>query len=67
LFSCKPLNGRTQEAIETMLLIVLIVLALLLVGGGFVVHWLFIAAAIVALIWVISFFAGGIGRRGGAL
>jgi hypothetical protein len=50
-----------------MLLIVLLVLALILLGAGFVVHWLFIAAAIVALIWVISFFAGGIGRRGGAL
>ena len=31
------------------------------------IHWLFIAAAIVALIWLISLFAGGIGRRGSAL
>jgi membrane protein implicated in regulation of membrane protease activity len=62
----KPPQRQNQEA-ETMLLIALLVLALLLVGAGFVVHWLFIAAVIVALIWVISFFAGGIGRRGGAL
>ena len=44
-----------------MLLIVLLISALALVAGGFVLHWLFIAAAIVALIWLISFFAGGIG------
>jgi hypothetical protein len=49
-----------------MLLIVLLVLALVFVAGGFVVHWLFVAAAIVALVWLISLFAGGIGRRGGA-
>jgi len=49
-----------------MLLIVLLVLALALVAGGFVIHWLFIVAAILALVWLISFFAGGIGRRGGA-
>lgn len=47
-----------------MLLIVLLILALALVAGGFVLHWLFVAAAIVALIWLISFFAGGIGRAG---
>lgn len=50
-----------------MLLIVLLILALALVGGGFVVHWLFIAAAIVALVWLITLFTGGISRRGGAL
>jgi hypothetical protein len=44
-----------------MLLIVLLILALALVAGGFVLHWLFIAAAIVALIWLISLFAGGLG------
>jgi hypothetical protein len=50
-----------------LLLAVLLIIALALVAGGFVIHWLFIAAAIVALIWLISLFAGGIGRRGGAL
>ncbi len=40
-------------------MLVLLLLGLLvavLFGLGFVVKWLFIAAAIVALIWVISFF-----------
>jgi hypothetical protein len=37
-----------------------------LVQRGFVVHWLFIIAAIVALIWVISLFMGGFGGRSGA-
>ena len=46
------------------LLILLAVLALVLFGVGFTIHWLFIAAVIVALIWLISLFAGGIsGRR----
>ena len=40
-------------------MLVLLLLGLLvavLFGLGFVVKWLFIAAAIVALIWIISFF-----------
>jgi hypothetical protein len=47
-----------------LLLILLAILALVLFGVGFVVHWLFIVAAIVALIWVISLFTGGFGRTG---
>jgi hypothetical protein len=46
-----------------MLLIVLAILALILFGVGFVVHWLFIVAAIVALIWLISLFTGGFVQR----
>ena len=46
------------------LLIVLAILALVAFGVGFVVHWLFIVAAIVALIWLISLFAGGMARPG---
>jgi len=46
------------------LLLVLAILALVAFGVGFVVHWLFIVAAIVALIWLISLFAGGMGRPG---
>ena len=46
------------------LLLVLAILALIAFGAGFVVHWLFIVAAIVALIWLISLFAGGMGRPG---
>jgi len=55
------------EGGETMLLVALLILALALFAGGFVIHWLFIAAVIVALLWVISLFTGGIGRRGSAL
>jgi hypothetical protein len=43
-----------------MLLILLLVLALALVVGGFFLKWLFILAAIVALIWLISLFTGGL-------
>ena len=50
-----------------LLLVVLAILAIIAFGVGFVVHWLFIVAAVLALIWLISLFAGGVGRRGGAL
>jgi hypothetical protein len=46
-----------------LLLIVLAILAVILFGLGFVVHWLFIAAIVVALIWLISLFTGGFGGR----
>ncbi len=45
-----------------LLLVALAILALLAFGAGFVVHWLFIVAAVVALIWVISLFSSGLGR-----
>jgi len=47
-----------------LLLVLLAIVALIAFGAGFVVHWLFIVAAIVALIWVISLFTGGFGRAG---
>jgi hypothetical protein len=50
-----------------MLLVLLAVLVIAAFAGGFVIHWLFVAAVILALLWLISLFAGGIGRRGGAL
>ena len=46
------------------LLLVLAILELIAFGAGFVVHWLFIVAAVVALIWLVSLFAGGMGRPG---
>ena len=49
-----------------LLLILLAILAVIAFGLGFVVHWLFIVAAIVALIWLISLFVGGFGGRAGA-
>lgn len=50
-----------------LLLIVLAILAIIAFGVGFTVHWLFIVAAVLALIWVISFFVGGVGRSGSRL
>jgi hypothetical protein len=50
-----------------LLLVLLAILAILAFGLGFVVHWLFIVAIVLALIWLISLFTGGIGRRRGAL
>ncbi len=47
-----------------LLLIVLAILAILAFGAGFVIHWLFIVAAVVALVWVISLFTGGLRRPG---
>lgn len=47
------------------LLLLLAILAILAFGAGFVIHWLFIVAAVVALFWLISLFAGGVGRRPG--
>jgi hypothetical protein len=50
-----------------LLLVLLAILAIIAFGAGFAIHWLFIVAAVLALVWLISLFAGGIGRRGGAL
>jgi hypothetical protein len=49
-----------------LLLVLLAVLALVAFGVGFVVHWLFIVAIVLALIWLISLFTGGFGGRAGA-
>jgi hypothetical protein len=47
-----------------LLLVLLAILAIVAFGIGFVVHWLFIVAAVLALIWLISLFTGGFGRAG---
>lgn len=44
-------------------LIILALAAIILFGVGFTVHWLFIIAAIIAAIWLITLFAGGVGGR----
>jgi Na+/glutamate symporter len=68
VFNAEPeMNPRSNGRRVKMLLIVLAILALILFGVGFVVHWLFIIAAIVALIWLISLFTGGFGRSGARL
>lgn len=47
-----------------LLLVLLALVVLILFGAGFAIHLLWIAAVIAALIWIISFFVGGAGRRG---
>ena len=44
-----------------LLLVLLAILALVAFGVGFVVHWLFIVAIVLAVIWLISLFTGGFG------
>jgi hypothetical protein len=44
-------------------LILLALLAVVLFGVGFTVHWLFIIAAIAALLWLVAAFTGGLGGR----
>ena len=46
-----------------LLLIVLAILAIVAFGVGFTIHWLLVVAVVLALIWLISLFAGGIGGR----
>ena len=41
------------------LLIILALLIALFVGLGFVIKWLFIAAVVAALLWLIAFFMRG--------
>ena len=61
-----PDSGGKGGVEEMLLLIVLAILAIILFSIGFVIHWLFIAAIVVALIWLISLFTGGFGGRAGA-
>ena len=44
-------------------LVLLALIAIVLFGVGFTAHWLFIIAAIVALLWLIAVFTGGMGGR----
>lgn len=61
-------SWRPRREVSRMLLLVLLaILAIIAFGVGFTVHWLFIIAVVVALLWLISLFAGGArGRRRGA-
>ena len=47
-----------------LLLVLLAILAIVAFGFGFTVHWLFIVAVVLALIWVIAMITGGFGRTG---
>jgi cobalamin synthase len=71
VFSVEPANktpqlGQKRRGAKMLLLIALAILAIILFSVGFVVHWLFIVAIVVALIWLISLFTGGFGGRAGA-
>ena len=46
-----------------LLLVLLALLAVVAFGVGFTIHWLFVVAVILALLWLISLFMGGIGGR----
>ena len=46
-----------------LLLVLLALLAIIAFGVGFTVHWLFIVGIVLALVWLISLFAGGLGGR----
>jgi hypothetical protein len=46
-----------------LLLVLLALLAIIAFGVGFTVHWLFIVAVVLALVWLISLFAGASGGR----
>jgi len=50
-----------------LLLVLLALLAIVAFGIGFTVHWLFIVAVVLALIWVIAMVTGGFGRSGSRL
>ena len=50
-----------------LLLVVLAILAIIAFGAGFVIHWLFVVAAVLALLWLISLFTGGFGSRSARL
>ena len=46
-----------------LLLVLLAILAIIAFGVGFTVHWLFIVAVVLALLWLIAVFMGGVGGR----
>jgi hypothetical protein len=48
-------------------LILIGLLAIVAFGVGFTIHWLFVVAVVLALIWVIALFAGGLGSRSSRL
>jgi hypothetical protein len=46
-----------------LLLVLLALLAIVAFGVGFTIHWLFVVALVLGLVWLIGLFAGGAGRR----
>src|SRR5215468_1189122 len=59
-----PPTGKRRGKEELMLLLILLALLVILAFGvGFTVHWLFIVAVVLAIVWLISLFAGASGGR----
>jgi hypothetical protein len=46
-----------------LLLVLLALLAIIAFGVGFTVHWLFVIAVVLAVVWLISLLAVGYGGR----
>jgi hypothetical protein len=46
-----------------LLLVLLAVLAIIAFGLGFTLHWLFVIATVLAVVWLIGLFAGAVGGR----
>jgi hypothetical protein len=46
-----------------LLLVLLALLAIIAFGVGFTIHWLLVVAVVLALVWLIALFIGGIGGR----
>jgi hypothetical protein len=46
-----------------LLLVLLAILAIIAFGVGFTVHWLFIVAVVLAVVWLIALLAGSVGGR----
>jgi hypothetical protein len=58
------MSGNTFEEVKPLLLLILLaILAIIAFGVGFTIHWLFIVAVVLALLWLISLFLGGAGGR----
>jgi hypothetical protein len=52
-----------KEVGPLLLLVLLAILAIIAFGVGFTIHWLFVVAIVLALLWLISLFLGGVGGR----
>jgi len=46
-----------------LLLVLLALLTIVSFGVGFTIHWLFVVAIVLAVIWLISLLTGGVGGR----
>jgi hypothetical protein len=58
-----PLKEGRGTHVSIAVLVLLALVIAVFIGLGFVVKWLFIIAAIAALIWLILFFASGVRGR----